>query len=114
MLITFARLVGEVFFELAVNLRHVVGVRQRVELLGQIRPDFSIFGVDLEPFAVFVFGVRDDRLRRAFRLANTTINALVRVDDEHILSLIETIYGADFDTVRVFAFDAGVVDDISH
>jgi hypothetical protein len=36
------------------------------------------------------------------------------MDDEHILTLVETIDGADLDAVGVFALDALVVDDVGH
>jgi len=36
------------------------------------------------------------------------------VDDQHVLALVKTIDGADFNAVHVFAFDAIVVDDIGH
>jgi hypothetical protein len=32
---------------------------------------------------------------RAFRLAYAAIDAFVRMDDEHVLALVETIDGAD-------------------
>jgi hypothetical protein len=36
------------------------------------------------------------------------------VDDQHVLALVKTIDGANFNAVHVFAFDAIVVDDIGH
>jgi hypothetical protein len=36
------------------------------------------------------------------------------MDDEHVLALIEAVHRTDFDAIHVFAFDAVVVDDISH
>jgi hypothetical protein len=36
------------------------------------------------------------------------------MDDQHVFALVETVHGADFDAVHVFAFDAIVVDDIGH
>ena len=40
--------------------------------------------------------------------------ALVGVDDQHVFTLVETVHGADFDAVGIFAFDAGFSDDVSH
>src|SRR5262249_10545818 len=79
-----------------------------------IGPSLSIFGVDPEPFFDPRFGIGLDRFNRAFRLAYAAVDALVRVDDQHVLALVETIDGANLDAVHVFAFDAIVVDDVGH
>ena len=39
------------------------------------------------------FGVGKDRLRRAFRHADTAVDALVRMDDEHVLAFVEAVHG---------------------
>src|SRR6516164_942267 len=49
-----------------------------------------------------------------FRLANTAIDALLRVDDEHVLALVETIHWAHLDAVHCFATNAVIVDDVGH
>ena len=63
-------------------------------------------------FRKFIF--REDSVYRTFRFTNAAINALIRVDDEHVFPFVETIDRADFNTVHVFAADAGILDDISH
>ena len=50
----------------------------------------------------------------AFGDADGAINALIRMDDEHILALIEAIDRADLDAVHIFALDAVFDDDIGH
>ena len=60
------------------------------------------------------FRIRLDRINRAFRLANTTIDAFVRVDDEHVLTLVEAIHRAYLHAVRVIAANAALVDDVGH
>ena len=52
--------------------------------------------------------------RRAFRLADAAVDADLRIDDEHVLALVEAIDRADLHAVHEFAFDAGFGDDISH
>ena len=69
-------------------------------------------GVDLQPLFESRFGIRLYRINRAFRLANTTIDAFVRVDDEHVLPLVETVHWAHLDTVHVLAADAVPIDDV--
>jgi hypothetical protein len=58
--------------------------------------------------------VRLDGVHRAFWLAHPAIDALVRMNDEHILALVETVHGANLDTVCVLATNAALVDDVSH
>ena len=79
---------------------------------GDVRPDQSIFGIDSEPFFESGLRVRLDRIDRAFRLANTAIDAFIGVDDEHVLAFIEAVHGAHLDTVHVLAANAALVDDV--
>src|SRR4029077_18799927 len=58
--------------------------------------------------------IRLDGLGRAFRLANTAINALVGMNDEHIFALVEAIDGTHLDAIGVLALNAVFGDDISH
>jgi hypothetical protein len=58
--------------------------------------------------------VGNDRLDRTFGLAHTAIDALVGVDHQHVLTLIETIYRANLDAIHVLAADAGFGDDVGH
>ena len=81
-------------------------------LRGDIWPDPSIFSINLEPFFHSGLGVRLDRVDRAFRLANTTIDAFIWVDDEHILALVEAVHRAHLDTIHVLAANATLVDDV--
>jgi hypothetical protein len=59
-------------------------------------------------------GIRLDRVDRAFRLANSAIDAFVGVDDKHVLAFIEAVNRANFDAVHEFALDAVFIDDIGH
>jgi hypothetical protein len=51
---------------------------------------------------------------RAFGLAHAAIDAFVRMDDQHVLALVEAVHGAHLDAVGIFALDAGFSDDVSH
>ena len=77
-----------------------------------IRPSFRVVSVELEPLLSARFGIRLDRLDRTFRLAHAAIDAFVRMDDEHVLTLVEAIDGADLHAVHQFALDATLVDDV--
>jgi hypothetical protein len=59
-------------------------------------------------------GIRLDRLGRAFGLADAAIDALVGMDDEHVLAFIEAVHRTDLDAVHVLALDAALIDDIGH
>src|SRR5262245_49431438 len=77
-----------------------------------IRPSFRIICVKLQPLLRARFGVRLDRFNRAFWLAHAAIDTFVRMNDEHVLTLVETIDGADLHAVHKFALDATLVDDV--
>jgi hypothetical protein len=59
-------------------------------------------------------GVRFDRFGRAFRLAHTTIDAFVGMNDEHVLAGIEAVDRADLHAVHILALDAVFGDDVGH
>src|SRR5262245_23563380 len=77
-----------------------------------IRPSFRIICVKLQPILRARFGIRLDCLNRSFWLAHAAIDTLVRMNDEHVLTLVETIDGADLHAVHKFALDATLVDDV--
>jgi len=58
-------------------------------LLCQDRPRLRVLLVELDPFFHFGLGIRADRVGGALRLANAAVNALIRVDDEHILAFVK-------------------------
>jgi hypothetical protein len=73
-----------------------------------------IFGIDAEPFFESGLGVRPDCVDRAFWLADTAIDAFIRVDDEHVLALIEAVDGTYLHAVHVLTFDTALIDDVGH
>src|SRR5207302_215808 len=76
-----------------------------------IWPDFRAFRIQRQPFLKPRLGVRLDRVDRAFRHADPAIDAFVRVDDEHVLALVEAVHGAHVDAVHDFAANTTLVDD---
>src|SRR5690606_18261991 len=102
--------------QLVLHAVPLFGVRQRVLLLGNVRPDFGQIGVQLYVFLLvfryLVFG--EDRLGGAFRLAQRAVDALVRVDDQEVRAFVETVHRTDFYAIGVFALDAVVGDDEGH
>ena len=86
------------------------GVGRGIFLEGDIGPQSSVLGVDAQPLLGPRLGVGLDRLDRAFRLANPAIDTFVRMNDQHVLALVETIHGADFHTIHQLTFDAALID----
>jgi len=75
-----------------------------------------IIGIDLdEAFPLlgdFVF--HEDRIDRAFRLAQAAVDTLVRVDIKHIPRFMDAVYGADGNAGFIFHPNAGFGDHIRH
>ncbi len=101
-------------FELIRNPVPVLSVGWRLTLLGNIWPGTGEIPVQFGPLLNIRLGVRADRLSRAFGLADTAIDTLVRMDDEHIFAFIEAIDRANFHAVHILTLDAGLGYDIGH
>ena len=112
--VTFARFVGEIFFKLALHAVKLFGIGHGGGLAGDIGPDRGEPGVDLKPFFQARFSVGANGFGGAFGFTDATINALVGMDDEHVLPFIEAVNRAHFNAVCIFAFDAIVRDDVGH
>src|SRR3546814_14682106 len=78
----------------------IFGVGGAVLLGGDVRPFGAELVVQLEPLLEAALGVGQDRLGRAFGLADAAVDTLVRIDDEHILALIETVDRTALDTIE--------------
>ena len=110
-----SRLIAEIFLIFPGFTRKFFAICRRFLHDRNIRPDLGELGIDLQPLAVWIIlGIGLDRLNRAFRLANAAIDALIRVNDEHVLAFIEAVDRANLHTVHVFTLNAGVDDDIGH
>src|SRR5512134_325612 len=88
-----------------------VRVRQRVDLLG-----LGERVVDLHERVPLVRQrvLREDRLHRALGLACPAVDALLGIDHEDPLVLVDAVDGADVDAREVFDVDAGLGDDVRH
>jgi hypothetical protein len=58
--------------------------------------------------------VGNDGISRAFRHANTTINANLGIDDQHVLPYKKAVNGAHFNAVCIDTVDAFIGDNIGH
>jgi hypothetical protein len=59
-------------------------------------------------------GVGLDGFDRTLGLTHAAVDALVRVDDEHVGAFIEAVDGANLDAIGVLALDAVLDDHIGH
>src|SRR5882724_10179503 len=105
---------AEEFVELAFDILPFVGVFRRWFFTGYVGPRRRIFAVQFQPALSLRLAVRNDSLDRTFGLAHTAIDALVRVNDEHVLALVEAVDRAHLDAVHVLAADAGFSDNVGH
>ena len=71
-----------------------------------------MFRIQRQPFLKTWFSVRFDRVDRAFRLADPAVDAFVRMNDEHILALVEAVHGANLHAIHQLTLDAAFVDDV--
>src|SRR5215212_5984030 len=110
-LIAIAGIGGKVRIELGGLAVELLGVRRSVLLLRDVGPALGQIGVQLEPLLQPRLRIRLDGLGRAFRLADSAIDALVGMNDEHVLALVEAIDRTHLDTVHVLALDAVLGDD---
>src|SRR5690348_7359791 len=89
----------------------LLGVGWGVLLNRDVGPGLGVLGVQFEPLFQAGLGIGLDGVDRAFRLADTTVDALVRVDDEHVGALVEAVDRTNLHAVGVLTFDAVIVDD---
>jgi hypothetical protein len=112
--VAFAGVGGEVGIELALLAIKRLGIAWRIALHRDVGPERGIFRVDLQPFFQARFGVWLNGVGGAFGFAYAAIDTFIGVDDQHILTLIEAIDGADFNAVHILTLDAIFGDDIGH
>ena len=105
---------AEVLFELVRYGFEFLSVRRGLALHRNVGPLAGELLVQAQPLFQPRLGVRLDGVDRALRFAHAAIDAFVRVDDEHILALIEAVDRADLHTVHELTFDAALVDDVGH
>src|SRR3954470_17952687 len=110
-----AGLRAEVLVVLALLALVLVGVLRRGPLPGDVGPGpVGVLPVQLRPLLGLGLRVGQDGLGRAFGLADAAVDALVRVDDEHVVALVEAVDRADLDAIHVLALDAGLGDHVGH
>ncbi len=91
-----------------------LGTFRGVALDGDVWPFWCVFGVELEPAFKARFRIRIYGVGGAFGFANATVDAFIRMDDQHVFAFVETIHRADFHAVHILALDAVLGDDIGH
>src|SRR5690606_16124708 len=89
-----ARLRAEKFLELARHVFPLVGIVGYRALARDVGPLLRLLGVQREPLFRLAVRVGHDRLGRALGLAHPAVDALVGVDHQHVLALVEAVHGA--------------------
>src|SRR5947207_10957019 len=87
--------VGELVHDVEAFTVRVVDLHERLPLIGE---------------RVF----REDRLDRTLRFAGTAIDALLRINHEDAVRLMNAVDRADIDTGKVLDVDARLGDDVRH
>jgi len=83
-------------------------------LLVDLWPCLGKFSIQLDPLVCACITVCLDCLGWTFWYTHSAINALVRIDYQHVLPFVETVHRAHTDTICVLAFDTIIVDYIGH
>src|SRR3977135_1181921 len=101
---------------LFLHLRPFIGVRRRGLALDDGLPGFGELGGDGDPVALrgrdVILG--KDRFDGALRDAQGAVDALLRVDHQHVGALAKAVDRAHVDAVGVLALDAALSDDVCH
>src|SRR6185437_11132166 len=92
----------------------LLGILRRRSLADHVGPFRGIFAIEAQPVFQSWLRVGLDRLGRTFRLTHAAVDALVGMDDEHVLPGIKAIDRTNLYAIHVFAFDAVVSDDKCH
>src|SRR3972149_12243621 len=94
--------------QLALYVLPLVGFGQRFLHVGDGGPDLAELGVKSSELLLVRGQIlfRVDRVHRAFGDAHRAIDALVRIDDQHVRTFLEAVDRADVHAVRVLALDA--------
>src|SRR5262249_55444864 len=92
-----------------VDLAGLGGAAGRAEVLEELDVGLVV-ALPLVGYVVLV----EDRLDRADRLARTPVHALIRVDVQHALALVDAVHGAFLDARLVEQINARLGDDIGH
>src|SRR5262245_56671666 len=79
-----------------------------------IWPYVRVFRIQRKPSLKSGFGSGFNRIDRALRLAHAAVDTFIRMDDEHVLSFIETVHRAHLDTVHGLTANAILIDNVGH
>lgn len=88
----------------------------RRDSMADDRPGPGKFRVEAEKTLLLLgqFGIRDDRVDRANRLAKRAIDTRLWIDDEAIGPFMKTAYRTYLHAIGIFAFDATIRDHHGH
>jgi hypothetical protein len=91
------------------GLADLGGAARGAEVFEEVHVDLVVL-LPLVRDVVFVV----DRFDRADRLASAAVHALIGVDIQHALALVDAVNGAFLDACSVKHINAGLRDDVGH
>jgi hypothetical protein len=89
-------------------------VGRRFFLTRYIWPRSRVFSIQLKPKGEVGLRIGFDCFCGALWFAHAAINALVRVNDEHIFALVKAIDRAHLHAIQIFAFYAVFYNHVGH
>lgn len=78
------------------------------------RPNSRVVAIEIKPLVKSWLNIRHNGGGGTLRLTDATVDALVWMNDQHILAFVETLYRTNLHTIHVLACDAVLGHDISH
>ena len=110
--VAFTRLGRKVLVEFPGLVPVGPGVLWHVLLDRDVRPLLRVFAIELDPLLKARLGVSLDSVDRALGHAHPAVDALIGVDDEHVLALVEAVDGTHRNAIGGLALDAPLIDDV--
>ena len=110
----FPRVGRKVFFQLPFFSVTIFRIRQLFPLRDDDGPEFGILPIEFNPTFHSRLRIGQNRVNRTFRFTDAAIDALVRMNDEHVLAFVKTVHRTDFDAIRMLAGYTVISNDICH
>ena len=105
---------GKIFFEFVRFILKRVCVDRRWLLGRYVGPAIGVLAIELQPLLNVRFRIRLYGVDGALRFTDTAVDALIWMNDEHVVAFIEAIDRTNLDAIGVFALDAVFIDDVGH
>jgi len=92
----------KIFLELAFHTLEILGIGRGFLLLGEFGQLLAYSVFTSSHFFQPGLGVGLDRIGWTFGFAHAAVDALVRMDHQHVVALVEAVHRADFNAIGIF------------